>query len=482
MVAIISLMLILVTTISYSTGFVLAAEEKKQAEPDVPMPQVSASSFVVMSGSTSQVAAERHSDRKTQPGKITMLMTAMVVIDNMYNDDELNNVVDITQELAAYGQTFAAGESVSVGDLLNAMLVGGDEQAAEALASYSTSTREIFVNEMNSKSMELDIMDTQFINPSGAYEVMQYATARDCAVIAQAAIRYQLIKDAFKRESAVVKVTAGEREREIEFRNTNAMISGDAAQLYKYAKGGICGTLGDPINSMQYAAISSKAGMQMITVMMDAKPDTAVAEAKALLEYGDAHVEKNTIVKADKREGTARVKGGVWTRVPGYTESKGYAYVPPEGTDKLIQTQVVMIDGLEAPLKKGAKVGEFRIYVADELKGTVDLVTKKEIKKGWPPSEIYISNLATVLMALVLALLIAFVLRVLYVKRRRAKRAEEIRKAKIRALALKQMEIDEDRRKRNWNGRGYEPLPPRTTDIRRENIEASLNKDKQGDK
>ena len=219
---------------------------------------------------------------------------------------------------------------------------------------------------------------------------------------------------------------------------------------------------------MQFAAISQKDGMEMIAVLMDSDPALAAAEAKALLEYGDAHAEKNVIVKAGKREGTARVKGGARTRVAGYTETKGYAYVPPEGSDKLIQTQVVMLDNLEAPLKEGEKVGEFRIYVADELKGTVDLVTHKEVPAGWPPSQWYISNLVTVIIGVVVFLILAFIIRVLSVKRRRAKRAEAMRQAKIREIARKQLEVDEDRKRRNWTGYGYDNMPPRATDIRKE--------------
>ena len=522
MVAIISLMLILVTTISYSAFFAFAVENEEAQEqpaeqvqeqtPEQPaeqpaeqrgeqtqdqaqqqpaeqpadqaqqqpaeqqpqqpadaLPQMSSSSWVVMSGSTSQIVAGSHADRKMQPGSITLLMTAMVAIDNMYDDDELKNTVDITSELAAYGSTFREGETVTVGDLLYAMLVGADVQAAEALASYSTSTRDIFVNEMNSKCMELDIMDTQFTNPGGEKETMQYSTAKDLAVITQAAVRYQKIKDALQKKSVIVKASTKETERDIEIVNSDPLLAGAEDQIYKYSRGGIRGLLGEqPV--MQYAAISSKAGMQMIAILMDSNPDLAAAEAKALLEYGDAHVEKNVIVKAGKREGSARVKGGASTLVAGYTETAGYAYVPPEGSDKLIQTQVVMLDDLEAPLKEGDKVGEFRIYVADELKGTVDLVTHEEVPVGWPPSKYYISNLACVIIGAFLLLVIAFFIRVLTVKRRRAQRAEAMRRAKIREIARRQLEIDEDRKRRNWNGSGYDPLPPRTTDIRKEKM------------
>ena len=536
MVAIISLMLILVTTISYSAPFVFAVEEEQtqeqqtqeqpaqeqpaqeqpaqeqpaaeqpaqeqpaqeqpaqeqpapaqpaQAQPvpepsgDV-LPQISSSSWIVMSGSTSQIVAGGHQERKMQPGSITLLMTAMVVIDNMYSDAELKNKVEVSPELAEHGTLFKAGETVTIGDLLSAMLVGGDGQAAEALAAYSASSREIFINEMNSKCMELDIMDTQFVNPCGRYAAMQYSTAKDCAVITQAAMRYQKIKDLLKKKSVIVRPSTKENEREIEIVSSNPLIAGKAGEIYKYSKGGIKGMLEEPSKSVQFAAVSMKDGMQMIAILMDSDPALYVNEAKGLLEYGDAHAEKNTIVKAGKREGVARVRGGVWTRVAGYTETKGYAYVPPEGSDKLIRTEVVMLDNLEAPLKEGAKVGEFRVYVADELKGTVDLVTDKPVAQGWPPSQWYISNLATVIISLVLILIIAFLLRVLYVKRRRAKRAEAMRRAKVREIAQRQIEMDEDRRRRNWTGYGYEPLPPRTTDIRRENMNDALDREGKG--
>jgi hypothetical protein len=71
----------------------------------------------------------------------------------------------------------------------------------------------------------------------------------------------------------------------------------------------------------------------------------------------------------------------------------------------------------------------------------------------------------------IIALLAAFLLRVRSVKRRRAKHREAMRRKKIRELALKQMQIDEDRRKRNWSGQGYSPMPPRTSDIRKESAE-----------
>ena len=480
MVAIISLMLILVTTISY-----IAPEKALAANDDlVKVPEFSSSSCIVMSGSTSEVVFERHSGRKMQPGKITMLMTAMVVLDHVYKDEELKNTVAIGDIIAGYGDTFKQGESVSVEDLLAAMLVGGDIQAAEALAKYSAQSRDVFVGEMNTKCMELGLMDTQFANASGRYDTDQYSTASDLAVITQAAVRYQKIKDLLKTTDVTVSASVKKESRNIGIKTCDPLLSGEGGVTYKYMIGGIMGSMEAPVNAAQFAAVAVRDDMQMICILMDSDPKNAAAEAKALLEYGDKKATKNVIVKKDKLEGHARVKGGASTRVAAYTETKGYAYVPPEGSDALIQTRVVMLNDLRAPLKKGDKAGEFRIYVADELKGTVDLVIKKDVPVGWPPSQYYISNTAVVITAVILTLILALFIRIQTVKRQRAKRREAMRRAKIRELARQQLEIDEDRKRRNWDGRGYDygydASMPRTSDIRKTQIERVL-RDKDGD-
>lgn len=471
MVAIISVFLILVTTISYIALFEVYAEG---VTPVVPKkaPPVSASSYMVMSGSTSEKVASKHADRKMQPGKITMLMTAMVVLDNMYDDRELKNTVETGNTIAEYGDTFKEGESASVGDLLNAMLVGGDVQAAELLAKYSASSRDIFVNEMNSKCMELGLMDTMFTNASGRYDIAAYSTAADLAVITQAAYRYQAVKDALAKKNVTIAVVEKKKKkpREIEFISTDPLLTGNEKTGYEYVKGGILGLVDEKVNSAQFAAISTKDDMQMVVVLMDSAKENSAREAISLFEYADLKVTKNTIVKKGKLAGHARVRGGAVTRVPAYTETKGFAYVPPEGSDSLIQTQVAMMDDLVAPLEKGDKVGEFRIYVADELKGTVDLIIKEDVPEGWFPSRYYISNTASIVICALLLLLMLFLLRVGHVKRRRAKRREAMRRAKIRELARIQLEIDEDRARREWDATGYEEMPPRTTDIRKESI------------
>lgn len=452
-VAVVSMILALVLTMTFCTDITWAAKKTKVVE--IKEPVVSSSSYIVLSGSTSERVYSVHEDRKLPIGSITKLMTAMVVIDNIHDDAEYNNKIIIDSKVAKYGSEFKKGDSVKVRDLLYAMIIGGSDQAAEALARYSASDRKIFISEMNSKAMELGLMSTQYANPTGQYDDDHYSTAYESAIVAQAAMRYELIKKAFKRDSFAVRLDAKKR-KSVTFTNTNPLVAGTkSSQLYNNAIGGILGTLDKPGRFAQYIGIANNDGMQLIVVMLEANQEQVAANAIDLFEYGYYKVTKNQIVKADKVVGHVRIKGGAKTRVAAYTEGKGYAYIPPEGSTDLVQTEVYLFDELKAPMKAGTKVGEYRIYVADELKGTVDLVIKDDIKKGWVFSNIYISNFAVTIVAIIIAMFALVILRLRAINKRRAKIRAMKKREKIRELARKQEALDRDRKMRKWTYSKY---------------------------
>lgn len=451
MVAIMSVIMVLtlVTTMSCSVSY--AADEIKE-------PYVGADSYVVMSGSTSEVIHDVHAERKMPMGNITKFMTAMVVIDNMYDDSEFSNIIQVTKKVSSYGDMFRTGDNVSVEDMMYAMLIGGSDEAAEALARYSASNRETFVNEMNAKVMELSLMNTQYHNPTGRYHTDHYSTALDSAKIVQAAVRYSRIKEITSTDTHKIEIKSKSKgktkTRSLTVINTNPLLSSNkSGERYKYITGGILGTVDEPGKGgpeAQYVGVASSDGMQLITVMLNGNEDRAARDAIALFRYGYKKVTKNTIFKAGQKVGKAKVRNGAVTKVDAYTQTKGYAYIPPEGSTNLVQTEIMMYDDLHAPLKAGDKVGEYRIYVADELKGTVDLITKDDVAVGWFPSRMYISNVASIFMLLALVLVVLLLIRMLTVRKRREKKRAAQRAEKIRQEALRQIELEEDRRRRNW--------------------------------
>lgn len=414
-------------------------------------PKVNSGSYIVMSGSTSEVVYEQHADRKLPIGNITKLMTAMVLIDNIRDDAEYQNKVEINSEIAKYGDEFKKDDYVSVEELLRVMLVTGSDEAAMALADYSGDSIKNFVGNMNSKAMEIGLLDTNFDNPTGRYAVEHYSTAQECALITQNAIRYDRIKRTLLEDSIRVKYTNGKIKKSKAFTNSNPLLSSVKKEdIYSYANGGMFGTLQDPATYSQFACAATKDDMQLIVVMLEAKENTIARDAKELFDYGFKHVTKKVLIKKGECAGKVLVKGGAQTRVKGYTEINGYVYVPPEGSEDLVRTEVVTYEGLKAPLEQGQKVGEYQIYVADELKGTVDLVCKKAVKKGWFPSQIYISNLAVTIFCSIVLILLIVILRLRMVNKRKAKMRARNKQTRIREIAITQEKLDADRKSRKW--------------------------------
>lgn len=401
-----------------------AKKTKPAADTKESLDKIKAGSAVIYSASTSQVVYALHEDRKLKPGNLTKLMTAMIVIDNMHNTKEYKAKIDITADAKEKDENLPkAGSTMKLEELLEYMLLTGSDAAAELLTKYSASSTEVFVSEMNSKANSIGLMNSQFANPTGAHSEEMYSSAYDCAVIAQYALRYEKIR-----------TILSESKNDIGFTDLTASMQGETS---------------DP-DAVQYVGVSSRKGMELVVVMLDADKKTRAKEAKRLFQYGYKHVNMSPLFKQGKKVGVAKVKHGDRTRVNAYTKTRGYAYVPPEGSSDLVQTQVVMYDTLVAPLPKGTKVGEYRIFVADELKGTVDLVTDRDVKTGWLPSYIYISNRATVAIVVVLIIILLLVIRIKRAKKRAKKKLEAKRQRMILEEARRQLEIEEDRRRRGW--------------------------------
>ena len=104
------------------------------------------------------------------------------------------------------------------------------------------------------------------------------------------------------------------------------------------------------------------------------------------------------------------MKHGKEVKVPLDAKVLRYAY-PKNGKVGGIKVET-KIDKLEAPVKKGDKVGKFYIYANKELVGKGGLYAGKDVEKGWFPSYIYMSNrlAVTLLIVILVILLLGFVL------------------------------------------------------------------------
>ena len=162
--------------------------------------------YMVELNSGTVLAANRENDRM-YPGSLTKVMSAMVVLD-LCGEDETVTVTEEVLDMVGYDSSVAdliAGETLSVRELLYASLIPSGNDAAIALAVYAggklageeapaDERYAAFVAAMNDKRGELGMSGTHFANADGYDDWTNYSTAYDMALMAQAAVKYELIK------------------------------------------------------------------------------------------------------------------------------------------------------------------------------------------------------------------------------------------------------------------------------------------------
>ena len=148
-------------------------------------PGVWANAAVLMDAESGRVLYDKNGDVKLPVASTTKMVTALVVRAK----DKLSDKVVISKAAANVGEEgigLTPGETLSVDQLLNAMLIQSANDAAYALAEHTGGSIAGFSELMNKKAAELGATSSHFTNPHGLDAPGHYSTARDLAVIGRA--------------------------------------------------------------------------------------------------------------------------------------------------------------------------------------------------------------------------------------------------------------------------------------------------------
>ncbi len=158
-------------------------------------PSVMGESAIVMEVSTGTILYEKNMHDTHYPASITKIMTALLAIENC----ELDEVVTVPPE-AVYMEdkgthiALDEGEQLTVEQCLYAIMLASANDAAYALAEHVGGTYENFIRMMNDKAKEIGCQNTNFTNPHGLPDENHVTSAYDMALIARAALQYDMFQ------------------------------------------------------------------------------------------------------------------------------------------------------------------------------------------------------------------------------------------------------------------------------------------------
>ncbi|MGN1381466.1 MAG: D-alanyl-D-alanine carboxypeptidase family protein [Eubacterium sp.] len=142
---------------------------------------VSAKTAVVMNADTHELVYQKNADTERKPSSMTKMMTAILLRQKF----SLNHKVTITSEAARtpWGIGLKTGDTMTVRNLLYAMLLPSANDAACASGIAVGGTTSNFASMMNAKAQELGCTRTVYKNAHGLDTTGNYSTARDQALV-----------------------------------------------------------------------------------------------------------------------------------------------------------------------------------------------------------------------------------------------------------------------------------------------------------
>ena len=316
-----------------------------------PVPQLSSKSFLLVDFQSRQMLAARNPDERVEPASLTKLMTTYVVFDALRQKRlTLAQPVTVSEKArrAPGSRMFLrAGESVTIEDLLNGMIVQSGNDAAIALAEGVAGSEPAFVDAMNGAAARLGLKNTHFVNATGLPHAQHYSTASDLAMLARAII------EEFPQYFPLYKVREF-RHNNITQYNRNRLLGRDP--FVDGMKTGYTESAG-----FCMVATSQRQDRRLIAVVIDAGSENGRAiDAQKLLNYGFEAYDTVKLYAAGQPIHALPVWKGNSNEVQAGLPTD-YFVTLPKGYGERLKAAMESMQPLMAPIHVGERVGTLRL-------------------------------------------------------------------------------------------------------------------------
>lgn len=309
---------------------------------------VSAKSAILIEAESQTVLYQKNAFARLPMASTTKIMTALVAAES----GDLDRIVKIDDRaVGVEGSSIylAKGESMSMRDLLYALLLASANDAAAAIAYEISGSIEDFAALMNQKATALGLTSTHFTNPHGLHHEEHYTTAYDLAVLTASALKNKDVASICAAKSATLPMEGGTRY----ISNHN--------KLLKSYKGCIGVKTGFTKTSGRcLVSAAERDGLRLIAVTLNAPDDWQ--DHTSLLDFGFEQYELFTPAKKGEFTSTLNVIGGsVAQTVVSNTQDVSVLQKKSNGE---ISYKIEASRLLFAPVERGEVVGRL-VYFED---------------------------------------------------------------------------------------------------------------------
>jgi len=259
--------------------------------------------------------------------------------------------------------------------------------AAVALAEKIGGTEEYFVEMMNKRASELGLKDTHFQNAHGIDADNHYSSAYDMSVIARELLKHEKVTEYSKIYEMYLRENTN---RKVWLVNTNKLV-----RFYDYIDGLKTGYTNGAGYCITLTGV--KNGMRLIAVTMNEPSiQTRNKETLGLIDYGFAQYELETLLSKESVIANKDIAKSTQRKVD-IVPLENIKVLNKKMQNKKNVTYKIDINSLEAPIKKGDKVGSITLIENDKETRTIPLTVKNDVKRA-NILELYLRNMKELLL------------------------------------------------------------------------------------
>ena len=328
----------------------------------------SAKSMIVIETSQGKVMYSKNADEKLPMASTTKIVTALTVIENVDDLDKLITVPKKATLVEGSSIYLKENEQLTIKQLLYGLMLQSGNDAALTLAlEVGKGSVEAFAEMMNETALKCGCKDSHFVTPHGLDDKEHFTTARDLAQITAVALKNPVFRKIVSCQKYVIRATE----------HNTARILINKNKLLKSLDGCVGVKTGYTKKSGRCLVSACKRdNMEVVCVVLNCGPmfeESTELINKAFKEYKNYDilpkykvVDNVTIDNGDK----------AFTRI---YHKNGFSVVCKRGEEDKYLVKYEYPTNIKAPLLKGQKIGEVKIYYDNNLIFTEDLCSIEDV-------------------------------------------------------------------------------------------------------
>ncbi len=348
-------------------------------------PPITGEHAILIDAGSGQVLYEKKADLPWYPSSTTKILTALIILENHTLDEMVT--IDGESPFAEGSKIFIyEGETLSVRDLLYAMMVSSANDIAEALAVYHSGNLSLFAEEMNRRARELGALNSNFVNPHGLHQDSHQTTARDMALIAKKAYENPAFQDMVRTVTYAIEPNEFQPLGRV-MRTTNRFLYDTSRIAYQGEMVPIKYDIVDGIKTgyttsskNNLVTTAQREGIRLISVVLKSDSASIYTDSRSLLDYGFESFKYHSFTFAGNKILTLPVEGGTREEISLYAAETVTGLID-RGVDIKAVEEEILLEEITLPLEENQVLGRVVYRYQGQLLGETTLVSDTAVEE-----------------------------------------------------------------------------------------------------